>query len=499
MNNPELTKPMRQSPLGIILFALVAGRKFIKAFWPIILIYIVKNNSMNDEVKFYIYLIVLFIVLLLIFHAVLTYMYFYFRIENNEFIVNKGYLKKVKLSIPLDRIQTINIKQNIFQQVLKLVSLEIDTAGSAGKELKIIALKKPFAEEIQRQLTMNKPVQSDETGELKDEVITEEAGKLIMHLKLDDLIKVGITENHFKSALAILAIGYGFIQQLENLFKENIDSATQQAESFLTNSGSKIYIILFLLVLFVGFMFSIIKTIIVYYNLSLTRIGQKFILVSGLFNKKTLTVPYSKIQVLSWSTNPLRKIMDFVTVNITQASSNERNKKQAILIPGCSTKHKNSILAEVFPDTQNLVWDKHRFHFIFFIRIWLVRGIIPALLAAFIWNDYAFIYAVSAVWLVFAAFLSFLSYRKYYFRISESLIEKSSGTIGKKNMRMFNFKVQNVKYKQTFFQRRRNLATVRIYTAGGKQLSIPYIDNSLAMELFNYLLMKVESDNRKWM
>ncbi len=89
--------------------------------------------------------------------------------------------------------------------------------------------------------------------------------------------------------------------------------------------------------------------------------------------------------------------------------------------------------------------------------------------------------------------------KKHYFRISEKLIENSTGAVGQKFSRMFNFKVQTVKYKQTIFQRRKNLATLKIYTAGGKVLSMPYINSDLAFELYNYLLYKAESNNKKWM
>ena len=498
MNNVDLTKPMRQSPLGIVMFAIVATRKLARAIWPLILIYAVKNNSLPDQVKFYIYLALGFIILLVITHGILTYFYFYFYIENNEFIVNKGYLKKVKLAIPLERIQTINIKQNIVQQILKLVSLEIDTAGSSGKELNIIALKKPFAEKIQEYLTIHKSANKTTDEQEGNEVIEEEV-KTILRLDVGDLIKVGITENHLRSALILVALSYGFIQQFESIFKERMESASEQAETILINSGTAFYIYLALAILFIGFVFSILRTIVVHFNLNLKRKGKKFFIISGLLNKKNLTIPYSKIQVLSWRTNPLRKALDFVTVEITQAASNEKNKKQAIIIPGCNTQHKTSIITEVFDNNDDAIWSIHKIHPIFFFRLWLIRGLVPALLSIAIWYPYNVVYYIAAAWAVFAIFMSYLSFRKYYFRISKELIEKSSGTFGQKNMRMFNFKVQNVKYRQTFFQRRRNLATIRIYTAGGKQLSIPYIDNLLAKELYDYLLMSVEADNRKWM
>ena len=63
--------------------------------------------------------------------------------------LEKGIFKKESTCHSIGRIQSVNTKQNIIQQVLDVVSLEIDTAGTVGKELKIHALEKSMAGELQ--------------------------------------------------------------------------------------------------------------------------------------------------------------------------------------------------------------------------------------------------------------------------------------------------------------------------------------------------------------
>ncbi|MEA3445181.1 MAG: PH domain-containing protein [Bacteroidota bacterium] len=495
MSDFDFSSPRRQSSKGVVLYFLMAIQKFIRAAWPVLLIYIFKNESFTGEKKIYVLIALAIIVLAMIAHAIFTYLKFFFYIEDGEFKVSKGYLKKVSLSIPLDRIQTINSKQNIFQQWLKVVSLEIDTAGAANKELKIVALKKETADALETVLNKLKP---EKAGETEKENIVEEK-IFILQLGFSDLFKVGISENHIKSSLIILAFVGGIIDQLKDYFAATYDNATEQAQDYLLSSSVFAIFMLVLLVLIIGLTFSILLIFLRYFDLKFTREGNKFQIRSGLLNKKSVSIPYSKIQILSRRTNPIRKLMDFVTINLSQATSSEENKKQAIDIPGCNSKHLQAIHSEIFPNADKQIWSTHQSHYSYGVRIWALIGILPTTIAIIFGWAYWQIIVCAAVWFVISFGLSYLAYTKRFVRISPELIENSSGSVGQKFSRMYNFKAQSLKYKQTIFQRRRNLATIKIYTAGGKTLIIPYINSELAYELYNFLLYSVESNQQKWM
>jgi putative membrane protein len=108
-------------------------------------------------------------------------------------------------------------------------------------------------------------------------------------------------------------------------------------------------------------------------------------------------------------------------------------------------------------------------------------------------------YVIIGSWIIVSAFFSYLSYKKRYFKISPQMLQTAKGTIEHEFSRILNFKIQTIKYKQTFFQRRRNLASISINISGGKSIKIPYVHEELATELYNYLLYCTESSNKKWM
>lgn len=495
MSKFDFSTPRRQSPKGVVLYFVMAAQKVVRAAWPILLIYFFKNESFSEKAKMYALIAVSVLVLIMIAHAIFTYLRFYFYVEDGEFKLSKGYLKRVNLSIPLDRIQTINSKQNLFQQWLKVVSVEIDTAGSATKELKIIALDKATADALSDLLDTNKLEEAAQTTSEE----TREEKKVILKLGFTDLIKVGISENHIKSSLFILAFVSGIIDQLKDYFTATYEDTAEQAKNFLLGSDAFVFLMLFFLILLIGLAFSMVLIILRYFDLNFSREGNKFHLKSGLLNKKSVSIPFAKIQVVSWRTNPIRKLMDFVTLNLSQATSSEENKKQAIDIPGCSSRHLRSIQSEIFPTTGEQSWSIHHSHRNYSLRLWAAIGILPTTLPLIFWWMHWQVIAFASVWFAISIGICYLAYKKRFFRISPELIENSRGSVGQTFSRMFNFKVQSLKYKQTIFQRRRNLATLKIYTAGGKVLTMPYINSDLAFELYNYLLYVVESGERKWM
>ncbi|HSO85042.1 MAG TPA: PH domain-containing protein, partial [Draconibacterium sp.] len=163
MNKVDLTVPTRQSAKGLVLIFIFSVQQFIRMFWPVILVAVFQEKYFKGFLVPG--MVVIVVLVLLVVHTILYYLNFIFYISNGEFVLKKGYFRKKILTVPLDRIQSVNTKQNLIQQVLNVVTLEIDTAGSVAKELKIQALEKSFSIELQNQLR---------SGEFKKEVTESE-------------------------------------------------------------------------------------------------------------------------------------------------------------------------------------------------------------------------------------------------------------------------------------------------------------------------------------
>ena len=137
-------KPQRQSSIGVLVMFVDSLQKFGRAFFPIIVIYFFKAESLS---KLYLYIGLVAIVLVIAVIAYLSFINFTFYIddENDEFIVNEGIINKTKTTIQLNRIQQVNIQQSLIQRIIGVYALNVDTAGSDNKEGNIKAISHSVA------------------------------------------------------------------------------------------------------------------------------------------------------------------------------------------------------------------------------------------------------------------------------------------------------------------------------------------------------------------
>ena len=113
------------------------------------------------------------------------------------------------LNVPFDRIQSVDFKRNIVHQFLNVVSVQVDTAGSKGSELELDAIEQERAEEL-REIVLAykraKIISAPAEGEFPPDLPpVKEVPELILSLSPKDLIKVGISENHLRTAAIIFA------------------------------------------------------------------------------------------------------------------------------------------------------------------------------------------------------------------------------------------------------------------------------------------------------
>ena len=498
MNKIDLTKPTRQSVRGLVLIFLFSARQAVRMFWPIILIYVIQNDFFRNNGIIIIISIIVTLVLLAI-HTILFYLNFYFYVEKGEFILKKGYLRKKVLSIPMDRIQSVNTKQNLIQQLLNIVSLEIDTAGTVGKELKIHALELEFAKELQNQLRAGKKklIESEDQEEIVPEEVKEE---LILKLSPIDLLKIGISQNHFRAALIIIAFGSQLFQQIKDLFKDKANEYSNEFMDFMSNSGFAIIVFMVIFFLVIAIFFSLFRTLLKYFDFKLLKKEDNYRIESGLINKRNVIVPHNKVQELNWETGPLKQIFGIYHLTFKQAISGQQNRKNQQLVdaPGCLTSHLEMLKTDLFGNDELTDAPKIFSNRYYFRRLWIIYGWIPVLVASpFLYAE--ILYWIGAfIWILAAAGYCTLILKKRYFRMNEEQIRISKGAISHQWKQMELFKIQAVKFKQTFFQKRRSLASLHLMNAAGT-ITIPYIDDKLAMQIHNYLLYHTEVSEKKWM
>ncbi|MDX2247965.1 MAG: PH domain-containing protein [Bacteroidia bacterium] len=506
MNNFSLDTPQRQSPLAIAFILAKFLRQAVRRFWPLVLI-IIFNRGDSYFAWFLGFLLVMSFVQLVL--SLISYYNYYFHVKGNELLIQKGVLQKTRLNIPFDRIQTINFQQNILHQILNVVSVEVDTAGSSKSELSIDALSREHAEALRNYILVKKEaiaretqsaeVPSEELPPSPTQSLASNSDKLVFTMGPVDLMKVGVSQNHIQTALVLLGSLFGLIQIFDDIREDAYTYIFEEIWVFQEVYGWIAFFAAFIIWLIAAFFVSMFRTALRYFNLKLWQTEKGFKIIAGLLNRREQSAAHQKIQIIRWFTDPLKQLFGLFTVSLYQASSREVSTRRAINIPGCYAPQLEEILSTNFPPEIRQNYTEHTISPRIISRQVLFFGVLPVVgftTARLISGDMMGL--LSLLWIPAVWLLSRRFQRRWRWWINEDTLMTRSGLIGTKFTLLHLYKVQSVKITQSPFQRKHALASVDLYTAAGN-VSLQYIDFQLARKLRDYALYKAESDPRAWM
>ncbi|MRT94256.1 PH domain-containing protein [Ancylomarina sp. 16SWW S1-10-2] len=497
MHKQSFDIEQRQSVLGTFFFLLMSVQKLIRMFWPLLLLYVFKGNATKLlEPKWMIGLSIL--VLLLIAHSILTWYNFYFLIKDKEFVLRKGYLKRVVIAIPFEKIVSINLKQNLVQQVLGVVQLEVDSAGSKKKEVAIYAINREIAESLKEQLASYKKDAIDSEENVVDEELVEEK-ETILQLSFKDLLRISIAKNHLRGLLIILAFGNNIYYQLKDLFESEITSAADQTENFLEHSSTMALFGFVVFVLIISLIISMAEVFLRYHDFNMTSFGNAFSLQSGLLKRKNITIPFSKVQRLKRSINPLQKLLNISDIQLVQANSVEVSKeKDKVSIPGCDNQKFKELCNKIYDDpfTQSTIDLKP--HKIFRYRYFSFSCLLMSIPIIVLGFEFTCVWYFEILIPFLAAIIANQIYKRRVYRIGHDYLQVQSGIIAKDYSIIEVYKVQAVHIKRSIFQRRNGTANLVLGMAGSA-VRIDYIRYDEALRIKDQILYKIEVTNKTWM
>ena len=494
-----LYHPQRQSPKAIVLILLKYLRIIVRQIWPILLVVLI--NPTSDKGK-YITIIVLGVAFISLIYALVAYTRFYFFIENNELCVRSGVFRKTVLNVPFDRIQSVDFKRNVVHQVLNVVSVQVDTAGSKGSEIELDAIDFQRAEELRDLVLAFKrsgAMRRSETADVMQQAIVQEPQSLILALSPKDLIKIGISENHLRTAAIIFAFFIGLADNLDQFLGVDVYGELEYRTASLSLLGILAALLAIQLFIGVSFLITLVRTILKYYGLKFWQEGKRFKVVSGLLTRNEKTIQQSKIQVIRWVTSPLKRLFGIYQVNMYQAANFEQQQDKSLVIPGCYQQQVDHTLDAVVPGFRDAVFTSHKMHVRIVILMVFFFGFIPAVLFGLMayFNDGVLQWLLTLVFPL-AIFMGYQYQRKRRMRIHPDFLLSAGGIIGHANKLIEIYKVQCVNITSSPMQRWRGLATLHVYTAGG-DMTFAYLNHVIATQARDYIMYRVERERKSWM
>ena len=435
----------------------------------------------------------------LVIGSVLSWLFFRYQIRNDSILIRSGVIKKKQLDIKFDRIQGVNTQQNPVYRTLGLVTVTFDTAGSAGDEGNLPAVTREFANELRKNIGGRK------TAKVDDERPAEATEPL---LKLDwrDMIRIGLAD---RRAVLIVAFISPLLEQMGDNVEQSIESALLSANLDVsqldTGTGTVVVLGIFFAAVFLLVAVSIAAAFLQYHNFELHLDGRTLRSSGGLITRHEHSMDLEKIQTIRLQQGIVQSWLRRYMMTARQAISGRKQRNQKMFtIPVVTAELANTLRPLLLAQEAGQLTQDPRSDLFQPISPYYMRsrilfaGLIPTIIMTVILVAEAGVLGlVALIWLPLIGLISWRNWKRAGYQHDDNEIVRRSGLLGYRTVGLLFRKVQRVTISQSRYQRRKNLASLRMHMASGS-VRVPYIEQEKAKQLRDYILYKVESSQRAW-
>lgn len=447
---------------------------------------------------------------LLIAYAVLSFYFYQYRLAEDSVEIRAGVLAKKHLNLPFSRIQNITLEQPIYYRISDFVCLELDTAGSAKQEAKIVAMPLEMGNELKQHILSKKEGALEQhTDKEQTASKTEHQDEEVINTRsIKDLIIHGITNNRVWIILGAAAPFFddisgsasSYLQSLGIDLEQIMSSQTIAWWQFSLYALSLVFVIMLLLALI-----SVAGSILIFYGFTLSKTRDRYVRRSGLLTRQEISMKLSRLQLIvrkqDWLDIFLNRInLQFEQNNSGVRGANELGNTNKILVPSVRETECIALIDDAFPTSHLSSTEFTRIskRFLFKIYVLWLLPIFSTLYGLAIYHQRLPEIGLLTLLLAFISFLVFMRWYRWGYAYDEEYVYVRKGMLGVDFYCFPIYKVQQAQFKQSVFMKRNRLATCRLVLASGA-VSIPFIPESTCCELIDKSMYIVESQKRSWM
>ena len=447
--------------------------------------------------------------------GMLGYFTFSYWITGGELIIRSGVLSRTERHIPLTRVQDVRLKQGVLHRLLRVVEVQIDTAGSGeGAEAALSVLSQAEAGRLRDAIFAHRVVlagpaaaAAPDASAVPDGATATEAvqprvpepRKVVRRVSTRELILAGLTSNQVASGIAVVGALFAILDDLFDPedYGDQVASAVEAFQRWIA-TGTSAWLVLVaggvVFVLAVGLAVSVLGSVMLFYGFELSLSGEDLHRSYGLFTRHASSLPRRRIQLLRIDEGLLRRMLRLATLRASSArgkqEAGEAEKGTDVLLPVVPRREVAELLPVVFPDVAEHA--KPDWRRVSRRAIW--RGTFKGTLIVLLFTTAAVMFEgpgglalLALVPVVYA--LNVVAYRHLGYAKDGGFFRTRRGWLGRSTQIVPTRNVQTIRITQNPFDRRHGVATVQVDTAGAAG-GPPEVDNvsfdeatALALEL----------------
>lgn len=459
---------------------------------------------------------------------------FRYRFDEHELVIRTGLIFRNERHVPYSRIQNVDGVQTVFHRLLKVMDVKVQTAGGNEPEATMSVLPLAAFEEMRLKVVEGRRRANVAGGDAVAEAApgTAEApaaGRTLLKLSPRDLLTYGFVEGR---GMVVLAAIFGLFWEFSfadrfmpdwnfldrevlsdeqrprrssgGVFRELYRAANARAgylfESLFAAAAAVLVLLIAVRVL------SMLWAAIRLHGFVLTREGENLRTEYGLFTHVAATIPIGRIQTLTFREGPLHRLVGRMSARVDtaggQAGENAPPDRQW-LAPIARRAEMPALVAQIMPALalDALEWRPvHERAFRRMFRESLVVAAIGSALSANLigWNSLLLFAALVPISMVHAR----RGARAMGWALTDELVAFRSGWLWRSVTVAPLARVQAVAFRESPFDRRHNMASVRVDTAGAGDLAhriaIPYLGREIATGLSRQLAHEAAVRRFRW-
>lgn len=501
MTTPEaaisLAEPQRQSLLAVLFLALRVIRGIGVVQLGVGAVFLVSRSPS----VFVLIGLVLLVGVITFGLAALSWWRYTFQIDNGELVVHRGVVSQDRLTVPLDRVQSVSIEQKLLHRLVGLVQVSLDTAGASSAEFTIDAIDRPVAMALQRaaadyrsagqegdQRTVDDGSAGLEstTGALAPAPPAQPDRVVLKHDPLR-LVKIALTQMPL-SGLAVIAPLFAFGDSIFERVPFDFPEIDFEVGAWLFWFVP----VALLGVVIVSMIVNLLSVLLNSWNLTITSTAAGLRRDAGLLSTTSRASSTPRVQRVSLSQGPIERLVGLRSTTLHTLGEGDFE------VPGCTAEQAADLreialdgsdgvhalerrvsMLQVFKDVRNA----SVLFVALAIGLWFVIG----------WWSLLFLVFIGTTWMS-----SRRQTRLRRWGIDADAIGDRREFVGWQSDEALLRKVNAVTVRQSLFERKRGLATVHLSLAGST-ISIGMIPLEEARAVRDRALFVAETDRRAFM
>nr|MCU0231739.1 PH domain-containing protein [Acidobacteriota bacterium] len=282
--------------------------------------------------------------------ALLRYLSLRYAVWEGTLYLRRGVVFRQARTIPVDRIQNIDLKQSLLGRLTGVVDVKVETAAGSGSEAELSVLSLAAAERLKAALAAQRTVEVPEGAAA---VAAAAAPRLpIWQATLGDLLLLGATQNRAGAILGGLASLYFVVDGYSGVSARAGVGAARMLGGFQAWTAALAALLALALLVAGGWILSILFTVVKYADFTLAEAdGGRLVRSYGLITRYESVIPLRRVQALRLVANWPRRALGYWTVFAETAGSfvDKEAGGASIVVPLLDARERGAFARHIFP------------------------------------------------------------------------------------------------------------------------------------------------------